>query len=257
MSIRAIAVDDEQLALQRVRWLLQDEPDVTLVAECDDAPLALEVIARERPDLLFLDVQMPEMNGFELLHRLGTSDLPVVIFTTAHDKHAVQAFEAHALDYLLKPYKAERFKAALARARDQLAQRRLGHAARDLRALLDASTSSPLPLPTFLKRITIKDNGRMVVVDTKNIDCLESAGNYVGVQVGSRTHILRETLHALEAQLDPAQFVRISRGAIVNLERIAELQPTAQGGHVAVMRDDRRLPMTRGLKELEQRLKYS
>lgn len=301
MTLRAVVVDDEPLAQQRVRWLLEREPDITLVAECGDAPQALELIVRERPDLLFLDVQMPEMDGFallrELLPRLPAAAQPVVIFTTAYDQHAVRAFDAHALDYLLKPYKPERFKAALARAREHLAQRRLGQAAQSLRALLDgaalsaggadalvgtqgsadnssrgvtgtgtgagdgaasaaqAPATNAAPGP-YLKRLTVRDAGKVHVLDVEQIDCVESAGNYVGVQVGRQTHIVRETLQALEGQLDPSHFVRISRGVIINLARLAELQATAHGGHVAVMRDGRRLPTTRALKELEQRLRY-
>lgn len=290
MTLRAIVVDDEPLALQRVRWLLEHEADITLVAECGDAPQALEIVVRERPELLFLDVQMPEMDGFALLRelqrRLAGQALPVVIFTTAYDQHAVRAFEAHALDYLLKPYKPERFKAALERAREQLGQRRLGQAAQGLRALLDAAALSAAParpgpasaaagtgadsaaaaLPAadhtaapasaYLKRLTVKDNGKVHVLSVEQIDCIESAGNYVGVQVGRQTHIVRETLQTLEGQLDPGCFVRISRGVIINLARLAELQATTQGHHVAVMHDGRRLPMTRALKELEQRLRY-
>jgi two-component system LytT family response regulator len=258
MKIRALIVDDEPLARQRVRLLAQAEPDLEIVGECADGSEALAAFARSPPDLLFLDVQMPEMDGFELLERLPRERLPVVIFTTAYDQHAVRAFEAHALDYLLKPFKPERFQAAIARAREHLTSRQAGAAARGLLELLGARKGRRAAAPTpFLTRLTVKTSDAVVVLKTADIDSIEAAGKYVAVHVGRESHILRDTLAALEAQLDPEKFLRISRGAIVNLDRVKELQPMFKGEHVIVLQNGRRLAMTRGLREVEQALRFS
>ena len=276
MKWRALIVDDEPLARQRIRLLARDEPELEIVGECASGLEALAVLERDRPDLMFLDVQMPGMDGFQLLQQLPPDRLPLVIFTTAFDQHAVRAFEAHALDYLLKPFKAERFRAAVARAREHLTNQKAGVAARGLLALLGASPASPFPetLPAtppaspppapatspaapHLTRLTVRTDDKVIVLKAAEIDSIESAGNYVAVYVGKESHILRDTLSALESQLDPERFLRISRSAIVNLDRIRELQPMFKGEHVVVLSNGRRLPMTRGLREVEQALKFS
>jgi len=237
MKIRALIVDDEPLARQRMRQLARDEPALELVGECASAVEALAEIQRQEPDLLFLDIQMPEMNGFELLQKLPRERLPLVVFTTAYDKHAVRAFEAHALDYLLKPFEPERFKAAVARAREHLANQHASAAARGLLDLLAAGQNS-LPAASsksYLTRLTVKTDEKVVVVKVADIDSIESAGNYVAVNVGKESHILRETLNALEAQLDPENFLRVGRSAIVNLDRVRELQPMFKGEHIIVL----------------------
>jgi two-component system LytT family response regulator len=257
MKIRALIVDDEPLARQRIRLLARDEPDIQLIGECDSAADALTAIERESPDLLFLDVQMPEMDGFELLQQLPPERLPIVIFTTAYDKHAVRAFEAHALDYLLKPFPPERFKAAIARAHDHLAMKQTSSAARGLLDLLAARKTSATAAPQYLMRLTIKSDDKVSVIKTADIDSIESAGNYVSVNAGKESHILRESLNALEKQLDPEKFLRVSRSAIVNLDRVKELQPMFKGEHIIVLQNGRRLTMTRGsLREVEQALKF-
>lgn len=259
MKIRALIVDDEPLARQRIRLLARDEPDLEIIGECDSGADALDAIERDSPDLLFLDVQMPEMDGFKLLQKLPRECLPVVIFITAYDKHAVRAFEAHALDYLLKPVQPERFKAAVARAHEHLTNRQASAAARGLLDLLAARQSSPA-VPTsaqYLTRLTVKSDDKVVVIKTADIDSIESAGNYVSVNVGKESHILRETLNALEKQLDPEKFLRVSRSAIVNLDRVKELQPMFKGEHIIVLQNGKRLTMTRGLlREVEQALKF-
>ncbi len=259
MKIRALIVDDEPLARQRIRLLARDEPDLELIGECPSGHDALTAIQRDPPDLLFLDVQMPEMDGFELLQKLPREHLPAVIFTTAYDQHAVRAFETHALDYLLKPFKSERFKAALARAREHLTNAQASTAARGLLDILAARQAlSAVPAAAhFLTRLTIKTDDKVAVVKTADIDSIESAGNYVAVNVGKESHILRETLNALEAQLDPEKFLRISRSIIVNLDRVKELQPMFKGEHIIVLQNGKRLAMTRGLREVEQALKFS
>lgn len=257
MRIRALIVDDEPLARQRIRLLAQDAPGLDLIGECDNAADALAAIECDPPDLLFLDVQMPEMDGFQLLQKLPSERLPLVIFTTAYDKHAVRAFEAHALDYLLKPFQPERFKAAIARAQEHFTTKQAGSAARGLLDLLATRQDSPGVSAQYLTRLTVKGNDKVVVVKTADIDSIESAGNYVSVNVGKESHILRESLNALEKQLDPEQFLRISRSAIVNLDRVKELQPMFKGEHIAVLQNGKRLPMTRGLlREVEHALKF-
>ena len=259
MKIRALIVDDEPLARQRIRLLSHDEPDLEIIGECASGKDALAAIERDPPNLLFLDVQMPEMDGFEVLQKLPRERLPAVVFTTAYDKHAVRAFEAHALDYLLKPFQPERFKAAVARAREHLANQQASSATRGLLDLLAARQSLPAATAGtyFLTRLTIKTNDKLVVIKTDGIDSIESAGNYVAVNVGKESHILRETLNALETQLDPDKFFRISRSAIVNLDRVKELQPMFKGEHIIVLQNGKRLAMTRGLREVEQALKFS
>lgn len=259
MKIRALIIDDEPLARQRIRHLAHNEPLLELIGECASAVEALAEIQRQGPDLLFLDVQMPEMNGFELLQKLPRERLPLVVFTTAYDKHAVRAFEAHALDYLLKPFEPDRFKAALARAHEHLANRQASAAARGLLDLLAPGQNSPLApnCKTYLTRLTVKTNDKVVVLKITDIDSIESAGNYVAVNVGKESHILRETLNALEAQLDPENFLRVSRSALVNLDRVRELQPMFKGEHIIVLQNGKRILMTRGLlRDVEQALKF-
>lgn len=259
MKIRALIIDDEPLARERIRLLAADQTSLEVIGECDSAAAALDAIQRDPPDLLFLDVQMPEVNGFELLSKLPRARWPLVIFTTAYNKHAVRAFEAHALDYLLKPIQPERFEAAVARAQEYLTTKQASSAAGALLDLLASrQTSSSAPSPAqYLSRLTIRSDDRVIVIKTDEIDFIESAGNYVSVNVGRDGHILRETLNSLEKQLDPEQFLRVSRSAIVNLERVKELQPMFKGEHVIILQNGKRLGMTRGLlKDVEQALKF-
>lgn len=255
MTIRALIVDDEPLARQRIRLLAADEPGLEFIGECANGQDALAAIHRDPPDLLFLDIQMPEMDGFQLLQKLPRERLPVVIFTTAFDQHAVRAFEAHALDYLLKPFKPARFKAAIARARDHLANQQASAAARGLLELL-AAPAAPAA-GQYLTKLTVKTEDRVIVLKTAEIDTIESAGNYLAVHLGKDSYIVRDTLNALETQLDPEKFLRISRCAIVNLDHIKEFQPMFKGEHVIVLHNGKRLAMTRGLREVEQALKFS
>lgn len=255
MKIRVLIVDDEPLARERIRLLLRDATDVEIVGECADGPEALGVLEREAIDLLFLDVQMPEMDGFELLRALPAGRLPAVIFTTAYDQHALQAFEVHALDYLLKPFKAERFREAFERACAVVANRQAGEATRGLLELL--GQKAPTNTSPYLTRLVVRTADKVLLVRAADIDSIESAGNYVVVHVGREEHVVRETLSALETQLDPKRFLRISRSAIVNLERVKELQPMFKGEHVVVLQDGRQLTMTRGMREVEKALKFS
>lgn len=253
MKLTVIAVDDEPLALERVRGLLEPESEIEILAECANGPEALAAIARRRPDLLILDVHMPEMDGFQLLAQLRPP-LPLVIFVTAFDQHAVQAFEAQAFDYLLKPFKPARFRAALVRAREQLARQQPDEISRRLLALLE--TRPPAPAE-HLTRITVRDRSRVRFVKTADIDWIEASGNYVVLHAGKENHVVRETLATFEQQLSPREFVRISRSAIVNLERVQHIEPAFNNEHVVALADGTRLPMTRSLRELQERLKFS
>jgi two-component system LytT family response regulator len=253
MKVRTLLVDDEPLARERIRTMLRDEEDVEVAGECGDGPAAVAAIKKLSPDLLFLDVQMPGMDGFEVLRAVGKERMPVVIFVTAYDQHAVKAFEAHALDYLLKPFKPARLKETVQRAREHLANRQAGAISKSLAALLGQAN----PEREFISRIAVKTGERTVFVKTAQIDYVESAGNYVVLHVGKENHVLRETMTALEEQLDPKKFVRISRSTLVNTDQIKELQPLFKGEHAVVLHNGKQLTMTRGVRELREALKYA
>ncbi len=254
MKLTAVIVDDEPLARERIRTLLEAEGDFELLAECSNGAEAVEAMRERRPDLLFLDVQMPEMDGFQVLRELG-APLPVTIFVTAFDEHAVKAFEAQALDYVLKPFKVARFKAAVARAREQLARQQPDEATQRLLALL-AQQAQPAAKPEYLARVVVRDRNRVRFVRTGDIDWIEASGNYVVLHAGKENHVVRETLATFEEQLSPKDFVRVSRSAIVNLDRVEHVEPTFNNEHVIVITGGARLPMTRGLRELQDRLKF-
>jgi len=249
--IRALVVDDEPAARAAIRALLADDPEIHVVGECADGRTALDAIRSEAPDLLFLDVQMPEMDGFTLLSRLDATELPVVIFVTAYDHYALRAFEVHAQDYLLKPFDDERFRCAVAHAKQQVRQGKLGRLSDRLVALLDGVARPPAVASNgqYLKRLAIKAGGRVTILGVKDIDWIEAEGDYVKIHAGRAWHLLRETMKHLEAQFDPARFVRIHRSTIVNVERIKELQPYFRGEYVVVLHDGTSLKLSRGYKE--------
>jgi two-component system, LytTR family, response regulator len=252
MKIRALIVDDEQLARQRVRLLLDEEPDVEVIGESADGFDAVEQIQATRPDLLFLDVQMPEMDGFEVLRRIPQALLPVVIFTTAYDQHALLAFEANALDYLLKPFKPARFKGAVQRARDLITNKQAAVAARGLLSLLG---QKPAP-EGQLTRLAVKTPGKVTFVEVDQIQAIEAAGKYAVVHVGKENHILRETMSSLESHLPPQRFLRISRSVIVNIDQIQELQPMFEGENLVVLKNGKTYPTTRPIREIQQKLEF-
>jgi len=253
VKISVAIVDDEPLARERIRTLLAGEPDLEVIAECANGADALVAFRQRTPDLVFLDVQMPEMDGFALLRALPPP-LPAVIFATAFDEHAVPAFEVHALDYLLKPFKPARFRAALARAREQLAKQTGDDTTRRLLALLEARPKEP---PAYLARLAVRDRDRVRFVKTTDIDWLEASGNYVVIHAGKENLVMRETLAALEAQLSPAEFFRLSRSALVRLDRVKEVEPAFNDEHVVVLATGARLPLTRGVRELQERLRFA
>ena len=244
-KIRTVIVDDEPLARERIRSLLENEPDVEIVGECRDGDEAVETVRKETPDLVFLDVQIPERNGFEVIETLGADRAPVIVFVTAYDQYALQAFEVHAVDYLLKPFDEERFHKALDRAREALRRPRGTEVSERLLSLL-----KDLKQPAaYLDRLVVKSAGRLFFLRTEEVDWIESAGNYVCLHVGPESHLLRETMNGVEERLDPARFVRIHRTAIVNIDLVKELQPLFHGEYQVVLRDGTQLTLSRGYRE--------
>jgi two-component system, LytTR family, response regulator len=250
-KIKVLVVDDEPLARERLTSLLSQEPDIELVGPARDGEEALTAIHDESPDLVFLDVQMPQMNGFDVIDAVGTDKMPLVIFVTAYDQHALKAFQVRALDYLLKPFDRERFGDALQRARKQLDREETGDLGRRLLALVkDLRRDQPRS-----DRLVVKSGGRLFFLRTDEIDWVEAAGNYVRLHVGPASHLLRETMNAIEGRLDPEKFFRIHRSRIVNMERIQELQPWLNGEYAVLLRTGTRLTLSRGYREkLQDRL---
>jgi two-component system LytT family response regulator len=243
---RVLIADDEPLARERLRMLLSNEDWVEIAGECANGPDAVAAIQKLKPDLVFLDVQMPGASGFDVIAAVGSERMPPVVFVTAYDRYALRAFDVHALDYLLKPFDRDRFQQALGRARQHLERRDAGELERRLLALVqDLRTTSP----QRPERFVIKAGGRVFFVRTDEIDWVEAAGNYVKLHVGAEAHLLRETMNALEAQLDPDVFFRIHRCHIVNIERVKELQPWFNGEYVVLLHSGARLTLSRGYRE--------
>jgi two-component system, LytTR family, response regulator len=250
-KIRTLIVDDEPLARERLAALLTNEADIEVVAQCRDGEEAVTAIVDHEPDLVFLDVQMPQMNGFEVIEAVGGERMPLVIFVTAYDQHALRAFQVRALDYLLKPFDRERFRHALGRARRQLDGRSSG----DLERRLLAIVNDLKPSHGRVDRFVVKAGGRVFFVRSDEIDWIEAAGNYVKLHVGNDTHLFRETMNAVEARLDADMFFRIHRSHIVNIERIRELQPWFNGEYVVFLKNGTRLTLSRGYREkLQERV---
>ncbi len=245
-KIRAVVVDDEPVARERLLALLGSEADVEVVGESAGGHEAVELIGRTSPDLVFLDVQMPEMDGFELTHLLAGARPPAVVFVTAYEEYALRAFEIHALDYLLKPFSADRLRAALVHARTQLARR-------------GAPGAGRMPAPTVARdRLIVKSAGRIHFLRTADIDWCETAGNYVRLHAGADSYLVRETMARLEAGLDPDRFVRIHRCTMVNVDRIRELRLSLAGEYVVVLTNGVELALSRGYRDvLQQRVARS
>jgi two-component system LytT family response regulator len=253
-KIRALVVDDEPMARDRVLSLLQQEEDVEVVGECGDGTQAVAAIQHQSPDLVFLDVQMPGHNAFEVIQAVGAERMPTVIFVTAYDEYALKAFEVHALDYLLKPFGRDRFQRTLQHARASLERRRAGDLGRRLLALVNDIKTEPGP--PRLDRLVVKSGGRVFFLRTDEIDWIEAAGNYVRLHLGEESHLFRETMNRMESRLDSRRFVRIHRSRIVNTERVKELQPWFNGEHVVVLQNGTRLTLSRGYREkLQEQLK--
>jgi two-component system LytT family response regulator len=245
--IRVAIVDDERAARDALREYLSAEPDVEIVAECANGFEAVKAVANLRPDLLLLDVQMPKLDGFEVLELVGHET--AVIFTTAYDEYALRAFEVHAIDYLLKPFGPERLHEALGRARERLARPPV-----EAPAATDVAATARPP-GAWLSRIVIRDGAEVHVVPLDKVDYVEAQDDYVGVRTGERTLLKEQTMADLERQLDPRRFVRIHRSVLLNLDRLVRLEPAGKDSRMAVLRDGRRLPVSRsGYARLQELL---
>jgi len=270
-SVRVLIVDDEGLARQRVRRLLQNEPDVEVVGEAETGRDAVRLIDELQPDLVCLDVQMPELDGFGVLREIEGGVVPMVLFITAYDEHAQRAFDVHAVDYVLKPVDADRFRAAFDKARRQranaVAAERLGELLETVRRLadgsdaaerLDGSAAEPTVAVghgangtsgSYASRILVKQDGRMFFVKTTEIDWIEADRNYVRLHVGKTAHTIRERISHLEETLDPRVFARIHRSTIVNLNRVREMQQWFSGDYVVILEDGTRLRLSRHYRD--------
>ena len=245
MKIRTLIVDDEPLGRERISTLLAGDLEIEVIGECADGLQAIAAIEERKPDLVFLDVQMPEVDGFGVVDAMCNERMPVIIFVTAYDRYAVKAFEVHALDYLLKSFDRERFAAALRRAKEEIGRLREGALNERLAGLIeDLQTKKDR-----LTRLVIKSAGRIVFLRVEEIDWIEAADNYVRVHAGREAHLIRETLQSLEKRLDPAIFLRIHRSSLVNLNRIRELQPIFHGDYVVKLIDGTELTLSRNYRE--------
>lgn len=249
MKLKVVIVDDEPPARDRIRALLAEEPDIQIIAECENGAEALTALRRGDPDVVFLDVRMPEMSGFELLQMLPPP-WPSVIFVTAFDQHAVAAFDVHAVDYLLKPFSVPRFREALARVRGQLARKTQVDAAACLHAWLDARQAGA----TRALRLAVRDRDRTRFIQVRDVAWIEASGNYVVIHAGSERHVLRESLTSLEARLPANEFYRINRRTLVRLDAIVEVLALEAEEHVAVLKGGDRLPLKCGVREIVARM---
>jgi two-component system, LytTR family, response regulator len=241
MMLRLLIVDDEPVARRRLRRLVREIGDIDIAGEAGDGNSAVSAIRTLKPDIVLLDVQMPEMDGFQVLKSIGRETLPAVIFVTAFDQYALRAFEVHALDFLLKPVSAEKLAGAVERARTRIAERRGATVDPRVLALLDDLASRR----RFLSRLPVKLRGKLVVIDLADVDWIEAADNYVTLHVGGNAYPARETMSRLERELDPERFVRIHRSAIVQVDRIKELLPDFHGDFVVVLRNGARVTLSR------------
>lgn len=241
MSIRTIIVDDVELARERVKILL-DDPEIEIIAECENGREAIETIRELQPDLVFLDVQMPKINGFEVIETIGAEKMPTVIFVTAYDEFALRAFEVNAIDYLLKPFDEERLFKAVARAKREIKKQEPSNGIeKKLRDLLKEVKTEP----QYLRRIAVKTSRGTTLVLTEEIDWIGSAGHYLELHAGRETHLIREKLSQLETRLDPKDFMRIHRSTIVNLDRIKSFHPLFNGDQLIILKDGQQLSLSR------------
>jgi two-component system LytT family response regulator len=268
-KIRALIVDDESLAREALLVMLKDDPEMEVIAGCRNGREAVTVIREQSPDVVFLDIQMPEMDGFQVVEEVGAMRMPVTIFVTAYDKHALRAFEAHALDYLLKPFDHDRFNTALQRAKTFVRQQKLGEISESLFAMLqDMKLKTGGESPTDadnrnreraahkepIDRVVIKSGGRIYFLKIEEIDWVEGAGDNLSLHSGNQTHLIRETMGNFHAKLDSQKFLRIHRSTIVNIERIKDIQPLFKGDYVITLTNGIRLKASRGYRRELQAL---
>jgi len=245
MKIDTLIVDDEPLARDRVKRFLRDEHDIRVVGECGNGREAVAAIKEQRPDLVFLDIQMPEKNGFEVVKALDVKTMPAVIFVTAYDQYALQAFDVHALDYLLKPFNRDRLHKAVSHAREQIETRRIGQLDERLASLIKDLKADR----KYLERLVVKSDGRVFFLKVDEIDWIEAAGNYVRLHAGREAHMIRETMNGIEAKLDPDKLLRIHRSTVVNIDRIKELHPMFSGDYAVILRNGTELALSRNYRE--------
>ncbi|HEU0185281.1 MAG TPA: LytTR family DNA-binding domain-containing protein [Blastocatellia bacterium] len=249
-KIRALIVDDEPLAREGIRMRLKQEPDVEVIGACKNGREAVTAILRDVPDLVFLDIQMPRLDGFGVIEAVSVRQMPHVIFVTAYDEHALRAFEVSALDYLLKPIDGARFSEALERVRSRIRGENLEAVSERLNKMM-ASLGVER---SHLERLSIKSAGRITFIDVDEIDWIEAADNYVQVHSGRESHLLHATMNSLESRLDPNKFLRIHRSIIVNVSRIKELHPMFHGGYRVILKDGAQLTSGRRYRENLQKL---
>jgi two-component system LytT family response regulator len=244
--IRAIIIDDESLAREKVKLFAEGETDIEIVDQCSNGHEAIASCIKFKPDLLFLDIQMPEINGFEVLQHLSTNILPGIIFITAYDEFALHAFEFHALDYLLKPFDRGRFQKSVAHARTALRSiSETETTTEQIKVLLNSIQQNS----NRLERLIVKTNGRIIFLRIEEIDWMEAAGNYVKLHVGNETHMIRETMNGLEQQLNPQKFIRIHRSTIINIEKIKELEPFFNGEYKVLLSNNAQVILSRNYRE--------
>ncbi|MGK7370092.1 MAG: LytR/AlgR family response regulator transcription factor, partial [Candidatus Halalkalibacterium sp. M3_1C_030] len=236
-KIRTVVVDDEPLACKRLEKLLKEDDEIDLLKLCANGEEAIEAISTKKPDLVFLDIQMPEINGFEVLQQIDEDKVPLIIFVTAYDEYALKAFDVHALDYLMKPFKKERFFESLERAKKVLQQDNRSQIHGKIESLLTYLDDSGGPL----SRILVKSSGRYFFLKTADIDWIESAGNYVKIHSGGNHYLIRETMINMEKKLNPDTFFRIHRSTIINVEKVKELEQWFHGDYQVIMYDDQKL----------------
>ena len=250
--VRTVVADDESLARQKLLILLDSEPQVKVVAECQDGRQTVSAIRSLRPDMLLLDIQMPDLDGFQVLSQISLEEMPVVIFTSAYDQYAIRAFEANALDYLLKPFDQERLHHALEKARSELRKAHDREITHRILNLLSQVRSVALPTLEPDSRLVIKANGRVVFLDLDSIEWVEAAANYVRLNVGKESYLFRETISRISERLNARHFVRIHRSTIVNVRKIKELIPVNSGEYVVVLKSGRELSCSRGYRSALQ-----
>ena len=239
-KIRTLIVDDEPIARRGIRANLKSERDVEIIGECANGREAVAAIRRERPDLVFLDVQMPLLDGFGVVAAIGVDEMPAVVFVTAFDEHAIRAFEINAVDYLLKPVDPERFQKTLSRVRRAFEDSNTNELKRKISMLLEGKAEH-----AYLERITVKNTGSITLLKTVEITRISSEGNYVKIHAGGKTHLLRETMDAMQQKLDPQKFIRLRRSSIVRIESIRELHPLFNGEYIVTLEDGARITSSR------------
>lgn len=267
-KIRALIVDDESLAREVLLVMLGNDPEIEIIAECRNGKEAVAAIRKNSPDVVFLDIHMPEMDGFQVIEQIGAAQMPVTIFVTAYDKHALRAFEMHALDYLLKPFDHDRFDNTLQRVKTIIRQKKLGEISESLLAMLQdvkpkaektsSETKDSMPEKIAhketMERVVVRSGGRIYFLKTEEIDWVEGSSNYLSLHIGGETHLIRETMGNFHSRLDSRKFLRIHRSTIVNIDRIKDIRPLFKGEYVITLKSGKRLKASRGYRHEIQSL---